>query len=124
MARTRTYALRKFTNQRRMITSFMIVFVVVAFLLTFAKPAEMFSKGLKMVGIDASPRDIRDVASGLTLVGVGLTMMIVATSFAAVPVVGAGLVLVGAAMAVWGAVKIWNWSKRRKPMEVNIGQTG
>ena len=101
-----------------MIVSFMIVVIMVAFILTFAKPAAMFSKMLKSAGIDAAPEDIRAVATSITLIGVGVTMMLVAASFASVPVVGAGLVLVGATLAVWGAIKIWNWNRSRKPNPV------
>lgn len=121
--RTRKWKLRLFEENRRRIVSFLIVFVLIAFVLSFARPAAIFSKALKQIGINATPQDIQDVAAGLTLIGVGLTIMVVATSFAAVPVVGVGLVLVGAVIAGFGAFKIWQWNRRRKPASTNLSNS-
>lgn len=115
--RKRSYNLKKLAEPRRVTLSILIVFTLVAFLLTFEKGAKIMVKGLSMVGINTTVEDVQDVASGLLLVSVGLTLMYVASAFAAVPVVGLGLLVVGAGLMALGAWRFYRKYKRNKELK-------
>lgn len=115
--RRRNYNLKKLASPRRAILSVLIVFTLVAFLLTFEKGAKIMVKGLSMVGINTTVQDVQDAASGLLLIGAGLSLMYVAASFAAVPFVGVGLVILGAAFMALGAWRFYSKYKRNKDLK-------
>ena len=120
--RTKMVATKKITERNRKMISFLIVFVIVAFLLSFKKGAEILSQGLAMVGIDAPVDMIQDVAQGLFFTGTGGLLVYSASAFAGVAFVGVGLVVLGAGAIAYGAYKLFFQKKGISPGESSLNK--
>ena len=87
----------------------LIVFIIIAFAMTFEVVAEVVNKGFQMVGINTTVQAITSTAGNLLAMGTGALLIYVAASFASVPVLGVGLLAVGAIALASGA---WNLYRR------------
>jgi len=111
----KTFKLKALPRTRRNLLAFLIIIIILAFILSFAKPARAASKLLKGIGMEVNTESIQDIATAVTLITLGVTMMLIATTFIAVPFVGVGLVVVGALIAGFGAWKLWRSNRKNKP---------
>jgi hypothetical protein len=122
MARRKTYPVSNLKETKRRWISFVIVFAVIAFLMTFDVIAKAVSKGLNQIGIKASYQDVQDVAVILSVTAVATIVLMTASAFAAVPFVGVGLALIGIgllAFAGYRAVKMAQRNTRPDPTKID-----
>ena len=109
MRKKTSYTLPKLQEKRRQLLMVLIVFIIIAFAMTFEVVAEVVNKGFQMVGINTTVQAITSTAGNLLAIGTGALLIYVAASFASVPVLGVGLLAVGAIALASGA---WNLYRR------------
>lgn len=108
MAAKKTYSTNTLKRRQKNFLAVLIVFWLVAFLLTFEKVAEIVSDGLAKIGINVSAEMLRNTAVALTFGATGAILMQAAATFSLVPFVGVGLAVVGGAFLVAAAITSYN----------------